>query len=236
MKTLGLIQARGGSKSVPKKNIRLLNNKPLIAYTIAAASKSKKLDRVILSTDSKEIADIALKYGAEVPFLRPNDLAKDLTPDKPVWQHAVRWMNENADYFPEAIAILRPTTPFKTSEIIDSAIDLFIKTGADSVRSVSRVNPSSHPYWMFTLGDDGKGDPFCKGISIEKYYQGQLLPEAYSLNGVVDVLRTDNLFQNKSLWGEDMRLHIVEEDYAVDIDTELDFLVCEALLKQKNGL
>ena len=87
---------------------------------------------------------------------------------------------------------------------------------------------------MFTLGDDGKGEPFCEGISIEKYYQRQLLPEAYSLNGVVDVLRTDNLFQDKSMWGEDMRLYVVKEENAIDIDTELDFFVCEALLKQKN--
>jgi len=235
MKVLGVIQAREGSKRVKNKNIRLLAGKPLIAYTIEASKASRILNRTIVSTDSKEIAKIAKRYGADVPFMRPKELAQDSTPDRPVLQHAVNWLIENANYYPEAIVILRPTSPLKTSKLIDEIINTFKESGADSVRTVNAVLGSSHPYWTYKMDENGRAKPFCEGINIEKYYQRQLLPDAYQVNGVVDIVKTDVLMNHELLWGEDMRLFEISEEMSIDIDTDLDFLFSEFLLSRKRS-
>ena len=122
MNVLGIIPARGGSKRVPRKNIKQLNGKPLLYYTIREAKKSKNIDRIIVTTDDREIADIALKFGAEVPFIRPCELAEDDTSDQPVFQHALQKLYEMDGYKPEIVLNLRPTSPFKTPEIIDQVV------------------------------------------------------------------------------------------------------------------
>jgi len=228
---VGLIPARGGSKRVPKKNIRLLNNRPLITYTIEAAKKSKKIDRLIVSTDDSEIAEISRIAGAEVPFVRPAELARDESPDKPVYLHAIQWLEENENYFADIIVLLRPTTPFKTPQIIDKAIKYLEDTGADSVRTVNKVEGGDHPFWMFKKDDENRASPFIKGVTLEKYYRRQLLPPVYRLNSVVDIIKIEVLKNHLKIYGDDMRILEVSEEVALDIDTELDFEICETMMK-----
>ena len=234
MNILGFIPARGGSKRVPYKNIHILNGKPLIFYTIRASKLAKKIDRLILSTEDEKIAQVAKEYGCDVPFIRPLSLAQDSTPDKPVIEQAVRWMEENEDYFSDIIVILRPTTPFKTPEIIDAVIQKLIDDKSDSVRTVTRVEANFHPYWMFRKDEFDRAQPLIKGKTIEKYYQRQLLPPVYRLNGVVDAIRTETLKHSKKLYGVDTRLFEIEEKFAIDIDDEQDFEYCEYLMKKKD--
>lgn len=229
---LGLIPARGGSKTVPRKNLKNLNGIPLIAHTILASKKSKIVNRLIVSTDDEEIAKTACHYGAQVPFTRPVELARDDTPDKPVIKHALEWLRNQQNFKPDFVVYLRPTTPFKTHDIIDSMVKMMIQTGADSVRSVTRVDGVFHPYWMFTKGKDQKALPVVKGVSIKDYYQRQLLPDVYRLNGVVDVLRSDVILNHEDLYGNDIRLFPVSESVSVDIDTQDDFDYCEFRLKK----
>ena len=230
--TIGLIPARGGSKRVPGKNIRNLCGKPLIAYTIEAALESQRLDRVIVTTDNQEIAAIARERGAEVPFIRPDKLAGDSVGDSPVIEHAVQWLRKNESQSVNAVVWLRPTTPFKTAIMIDEAIERLNTSGADSVRSVTRVDGVHHPYWMFERDDANRIRPVVPGVSIGQYYQRQLLPPVFRLNGVVDVMRNPAGIQPK-LYGNDMRLLEIPERDALDIDTEIDFKWCEFLMTNR---
>src|SRR3989338_7151887 len=132
MRILGIIPARGGSKSVPRKNIKELGGKPLIGWTIDAAKASGVLDRIILTTDDNEIAGVGKQSGVEVPFMRPKELAEDKTPTLPVLQHAVEWLKEHERYYPDAVMLLQPTAPFRQAEHIEDAVTLFEQSGADS--------------------------------------------------------------------------------------------------------
>ena len=146
-KILGVITARGGSKGIPGKNIKLLAGKPLISYTIEAAKKSGVFDRLILSTDDESIARVAKDYGCDVPFMRPKDLAEDKTAHLPVLQHAVNWLKENENYSPDAVMILQPTAPLRQDFHIKEATELFFRSGADSVVSVSEIPQHFSPHW-----------------------------------------------------------------------------------------
>ncbi|MFQ5561805.1 MAG: cytidylyltransferase domain-containing protein [Nitrospinota bacterium] len=233
---MAVIPARGGSKGVRKKNIRALNGKPLIAYSIECALKVKKIDRLIVSSDDQEIIEVSKAFGADAPFKRPEKLARDDTPDRPVVIHAVKWMNDR-EYFPDVIVLLRPTTPLRTPDLVDQAITMMESTGADSVRTVTEVEGVHHPYWMFRKDDGGKPEPFVSGIKIEEFYQRQLLPKAYRLNGLVDCMKTDIVLKNQKQYGDDMRLLEAPVETSIDIDSEFDLSVCEAILKAKwNGL
>jgi len=234
MKVLGIIQARSGSKRVANKNIRLLNGKPLIQYTIEAANGSSKLEKFIVSTNSKEIADLAKAIGAEVPFIRPVEIAEDSTPDRPVLIHAIQWLKKNENYTPDAIALLRPTSPFKTPEIIDNAIKLLNDTGADSVRTVTKVQGVHHPYWMYIKGKKNKAETLLPDFKIGNYYQSQLLPPVFRLNGCVDIIKAEIILNGSlPLYGNDMRIFEIPEELSMDIDTELDLEICEMLMRRK---
>jgi len=154
-KTLGIIPARGGSKGIPRKNIVDLGGKPLISYAIAAMQKSGIVDRVIVTTDDKEIADVAEKYGAEIPFLRPKELAQDDTPTIPVIVHALSWLAENEDYTPEYVLLIQPTEPFVTSEQIKNVFSLMIEKKADSGITTVSLPRTHHPYHVRTIIDNG---------------------------------------------------------------------------------
>ncbi len=236
MNILGFIPARGGSKNLPGKNIKLLNGKPLIAYTIEIAIKNKNIDRVIVSTDDEEIAEISKKYGAEVPFLRPEELAQDNTPDKPVMLHLINWLKENENYEFDILVHLRPTTPFKTSEIINNCIEKIKSNNIlTAVRTVTKSEGVSHPYWMYKE-KNGILKSFIEGIDISKYYQRQLLPPCYKLNGVVDVLRTNIILNSTNHFGDKIGFVEIDEYNSIDIDTEFDFMLCEFLLAKINIL
>lgn len=231
MKVLGIIPARGGSRQVPGKNIRLLAGKPLIAYTIEAALQPSRIERLIVSTDNSKIADVAQRYGAEVPFLRPSHLAEDDTPDQPVFLHALEWLRENDDYEPEIVINLRPTTPFKTPEIIDRVVQRLIDTDADIVRTMTLVEGVHHPYWMYRLSEDGSAEPFLGDIKLSQYYQRQLLPPVYRINGVVDAMKTHIIYEDNILDNRNMKGVIISKKESMDVDTEFDFMLCECILK-----
>ena len=232
MKVLGVIPARAGSKRIKNKNLRLLNNKPLIQYTIEQALNCKLLDQFIVSTDSTEIQKLSIDLGAKAPFIRPADLATDEAPDGPYLAHALDWLKENEGYEADAVMILRPTAPLRTPEMIDDLIEDFSKSGADSMRGVTKVEGVFHPYWMFTKDPEGKAKPLDPNNSTDKYYQSQMLPPVFRLNGVVDIIKTEFILDaNAPLYGQDMRLFECEERSSMDIDTPLDFVICECMIK-----
>ena len=229
-KIIAVIPARGGSKGIPKKNITLLNKKPLIAYSIDTAFKSKYIQRVIVSTDDKEIAKIAEKNGAEI-INRPKELAQDKTPDLPVFQHIIKTLKENEKYKPEIIINLRPTCPLRSVEDIDKSVKKILDTNCDSVRTITKAK--HHPYWMGKLIND-KLKPFIDDIDVQKYYQRQLLPDAYIINGGVDVMKAEIIEKEKSLYGKDIRAVFMPEERSIDIDTNLDIYIAETILKRRN--
>ncbi len=183
---LALIPARGGSKSIPRKNIRSFAGHPLIAYSIAAGLAAESVTRVIVSTDDEEIAAIARKYGAETPFLRPAELSQDNTPDLPVFQHALQWLEEHEGYQPEIVVQLRPTSPLRRVWHIDQAVYRLLEhPEADAVRTV--CVPFQNPFKMWQIGPDGFMQPLMQTEYQEAYNMPrQLLPEVYWQTGYVD--------------------------------------------------
>ncbi len=222
MKIIALIPARGGSKGVPRKNIRPLAGKPLIAWSIAAAKAAPSIARIVVSTDDAEIAEVAKAAGAEVPFLRPASLAEDATPDYPVCLHALDQLDAA-----DVVVWLRPTAPLRTASDIENAIAILNERGADSVRSV--VASKAHPYWMKSL-DDGLLSAFIPGKDEFSHPQRQKLPPVFMLNGAVDVMRSAVVRTSGGLWGQRVAAYVMPPERSIDIDTLQDFKRAEELL------
>ncbi|MFK8038658.1 MAG: acylneuraminate cytidylyltransferase family protein [Crocinitomicaceae bacterium] len=236
MKVLGIIPARGGSKRVPGKNVKMLGGKPLIAHTIETAKASLLINDFIVTTDDPKIVEVAKTFGAKAPFIRPSELANDKTGDRPVLIHALKWYMSNIADDIHAICILRPTSPFRTSEMIDNGIEKMIESASDSVRSMTKVEGVHHPYWMFKKGENGF-EAAVDGISIEKFYQSQLLPPIYRLNGMVDIISVLSLLDETSpLYGKHMEILETAEELSHDIDTIKDFQYCEWLMSNSNHI
>jgi N-acylneuraminate cytidylyltransferase len=216
---IAIIPARGGSKSVPKKNIRLIYNHPMIAYSIAVANLSELVQRVVISTDSEEIAQISRRYNAEVPFLRPMEYAQDDSPDIDFMKHAIKWFYDNEGSIPEYIVHLRPTTPIRDPKEIDNAVDLIRQDEeATSLRSGSIcVHP---PYKWFKK--DGKYlSPLMSGMTCDEVnLPRQDFPEVYIPNGYVDIVKADFIIKNDLMHGDKMIGYKTDE--IPDIDTEMD--------------
>lgn len=226
MRTVGIIPARGGSKGIPYKNIQKLCGRPLISYTIEAALKSKSLKRVIVSTEDTRIAEISRSFGAEVPFLRPAELAKDDTPSLKVIQHAVKYIEDIEHCVLDVIVILQPTSPLRNEKCIDAVVEKIMRTGADSVVTVCSVK--QHPYWNFTI----KRDRIFPLISNDiKPSRRQDLPEMFAPNGAVYVVRRDVLFNQNSILGKDTRALVMPVEESVDIDDYFDWFIAEMTLK-----
>jgi len=229
-KVLAIIPARGGSKGVPRKNIKPLAGKPLLAWTVETALSVPCLDRVVLSTDDPEIQEIGKTYGAEAPFLRPADIAGDDTSDMPVYEHTLGWLEDNDNFCPDVIVWLRPTAPLRTARDIETAIDLLIKKKPDWVRSVCEVD--HHPYWMYHL-NDGRLESFVDGIDIKDYLRRQSLPPAYRLNGAVDVAFRSTIIEKKLLYSGVIEAYVMPADRSIDVDTHLDFTILETLMEKQ---
>jgi CMP-N,N'-diacetyllegionaminic acid synthase len=226
---LGLINARGGSKSIPHKNLAPLAGKPLIAWTIEAALGSRSLARIIVSTDDPEIAETARAWGATVPFMRPAELARDDTPGIMPVLHAVEWLAENESYLPEYIMLLQPTSPLRTTEDIEAAIDLARERRAEAVVSVNEA--PTHPYWMKRLTDDGQLTDF---LLLERpYFQRQDLPRALSLNGAIFLIRRDSLLREKTLHPARTYPYFLPAERAIDIDEPWDLYLAELVLRDR---
>lgn len=233
MSVLAVIPARGGSKGINRKNLVLFNGKPLVAHSIRHALASRRIDRVLVSTDDAEIRQVALESGAEVPFLRPKELAEDHVLDLPVFEHALEYLMVTEKYHPEVLVHLRPTTPHRKPEWIDEAVHLLVQhPEADSVRSVSK--PDSHPYRMFTIDPDGYLEPIMKHEHPVPYLlRRQDLPDVYYYNCVIDVTRPSTIFNKHSMTGDRILPFIMNPDEVIDIDSPRDLKVAECLFGDK---
>jgi CMP-N-acetylneuraminic acid synthetase len=227
---LALIPARGGSKSIPRKNIKLLAGAPLIAYSIAAALQSNSVTRLVVSTDDPEIAEIARQWGAEVPFLRPPALAQDETPDLPVFQHALQWLKSQQGYLPQVVVQLRPTSPLRPPGCVDQAVRLLLgDVETDSVRGV--VPSGQNPYKMWRIDPRGFLRPLLSGEFDEPYnLPRQALPPTYWQTGHIDAIRPRTILKKGSMSGRLIRPLLLDPRYTLDIDTEFDWLLAEYLL------
>jgi N-acylneuraminate cytidylyltransferase len=229
--TVAIIPARGGSKSVPRKNIRPLAGHPLLAYSIAAGVQAESVVRVIVSTDDDEIAEIARSYGAEVPFMRPAALAQDDTTDLPVFKHALDWLAENESYIPDVVLQLRPTSPLRPPDCVDRAVSLLKDNPeADSVRGV--IPSGQNPYKMWRIADDGHMQPLLNGGFEEPYNMlRQQLPATYWQTGHIDAIRSSTI-EAGSMTGSTILPLILDPSYAVDIDTNRDHERAEWIIRQ----
>jgi len=231
LKILGVITARGGSKGIAGKNIKLLGGKPLVAYTIAVAKKSNLITRLIVSTDDEQIAAVARQYGADVPFMRPKELAQDSTPHLPVMQHAIEFMEKKLGIQFDYAVIFQPTSPFRTVDDINGTLQKLIDTGADSAVSVYEIEPSAHPMKVKKLEGD-RVLPYC--LEEPEGARRQDLPIAYKRSGAVYAMRRDLIMKENRLYGDYIVGHIVPRERSIDIDTPLDWLKAEYMLADLN--
>jgi len=224
---IAIIPARGGSKGLPGKNIKALNDKPLIAYTIEAALNSKKITRVIVSTDDTEIAVVSMKYGAEVPFMRPDDLATDTARSVDAYNYTIQRLEREEDISVKEIIVLQPTSPFRTSQHIDEAIELYLEKKADSVISYCQ---EQHPiFWHKYVTLAGKLEEIFEGDFIKN--RQEVSPTFYP-NGAIYIFSTDILLENK-YYTSNSYAYIMEADVSVDIDTQMDWEFANFLIERK---
>ncbi len=233
-KIISIIPARGGSKSIPNKNIYSLAGKPLIGYSIEHAFASDKVDRVLVSTDDEEIAVVARQFGAEVPFLRPSEISEDETPDFPVFLHALNWLKDNDHYEPDIIVQLRPTSPFRNAKDIDKMVQHLIENlDADSVRSVSVAKQTPYKMWK------------QNGVYIEPFFEHdfdeqtltakQFLPQVLYHNGSIDVIRASTIMDGRSLTGKNILPFFMQNEiFDIQIDSMFDLKVAEMALRIEN--
>lgn len=227
---LAVIPARGGSKSIPEKNITPLGGRPLIQYTIDAALGSKQIAKCVVSTDSEKIAEVSKKMGAEVPFLRPKELATDTALSVFVIEHALLEMEKRDRCHYNIVVMLQPTSPLRTSSDIDAALDLMISTESESVVSVVSVG-AHHPLRMKRIVDDNRLINYIDQ-GHEDIRPRQQLPTVYIRNGALYINRRDVLLEKKTLVGEDCRAYVMPGGRSVNIDGASDLFLAEHLLKQ----
>lgn len=240
MEILGIIPARGGSRGVPRKNVRLLAGKPLIVWAIEEAKLSKRLTRTVVSTEDEEIAAIARSCGGEVPFLRPMELAKDMSTDIEFIEHALAELRRLENYIPEIIVRLPPTSPLRIAEDIDTGIGtLLADDGADSARPV--IEAPKHPYKTWKIQEGGKYlEPFFSkdvtGFDEPHNLPRQLFPKAYIHTGAMDVIRRGTIEKLHSTSGRRVAFFFMPEERSVNIDTLPDFEFAEFLMKKRLAL
>jgi YrbI family 3-deoxy-D-manno-octulosonate 8-phosphate phosphatase len=228
---LVVIPARGGSKGLPRKNIRSFAGFPLIAYSIAAGLQAQSVTRTIVSTDDPEIAAVAREYGAEVPFLRPAEIAQDLTQDLPVFQHALRWLAEQEGYQPEVVVQLRPTSPIRPRPLVDEAVQLLLAhPEVDSVRGI--VPSGQNPHKMWKVDQNGQMRPLLAVEGLAEPYNAprQALPATFWQTGHVDAIRPATILEKNSMSGTVILPVHIEPRYTVDIDSLFDLQRAEWLV------
>lgn len=232
-KILAIIPARSGSKSVPHKNIRDFAGKPMLAYSIEHAQQSKYINRVIVSTDSKQYAQIAIKYGAEVPFLRPAEYATDTALDYDVFQYMLSELKKTENYCPDIIVQLRPTYPIRNVEDIDRMIEIMLQdVSIDSVRTISPAKEI--PYKMWKKNENGSLQPLMTDIPECYNMPRQQLPKVYYQNACIDTLRPRVVLEQHSMSGKNIYGYEMEQNY--DIDTEEDMQnAISVYLEGQNG-
>ena len=228
---LAVIPARGGSRGIPRKNLACINGRPLVVHSIEHALASRRVSRIVVSTDDPEIAQVARAAGAEVPFVRPSELSGDEVLDLPVFEHVLRFLAASEGYAPEVVVHLRPTAPHRRGEWIDQAVTLLLEhPAADSVRSVS--SPAEHPYRVFRIDGEGYLDPVMKHEHERPHdLRRQDHPRMFHYNCVIDVTRRRTIVDRRSMTGGRILPFLMEASDVIDIDTELDLRVARFLLK-----
>lgn len=233
-RVLAVVPARGGSKGVPRKNLQLLGGRPLVTHAVATGLAVVRVTRVVCSTDDPEIADVAREAGADVPFLRPPELAQDTSEDWPVFVHALKWLEEHEGWVPDLVVNLRPTSPMRTPRHVDDAIGLLLETGVDSVKAVCLARQHPHKMWLRQV--DGQIEPFLK--TRFRLSRGPDVPRAeledvYWQNGVVDVTRRSVIFEQGVMIGQRVAGLVTRPEDSIDIDTPLDLALAELLLAKR---
>ncbi len=230
---LGLIPARGGSSGIPRKNIALLAGRPLLAYTCEAALGSRRLTRVLLSTDAEDIAQVGRTCGVEVPFRRPSELAQADTPSLAVAQHAVRWLRDQEQWEPDVVVLLQPTSPLRRARHVDEALERMDEADADSVVSVVAVPHRFSPYSIVQVRGGWARDFWEEPVPFDRFRR-QDTPMFYARNGPAIVgTRTSVLTECQSFYGEHLLPYVMAADESVDIDTPFDLRLAEWLLAQR---
>lgn len=229
MNILGIIPARGGSKGVPGKNIKDLNGIPLIAYAINEGKKSKYINKLIVSTDDNEIARVSKKYNVEIPFMRPKELAQDNSNAIDAYIYTLNKMEKDFGYRADILVVLQPTSPLRTSEHIDEAIEMLLKSKGDSVISVCEVEHS--PYWYKVVDNEGKITSFVE--FKESNANRQELPKVYRPNGAIYVFKRELITELKTYYTDKSYGYVMKQEDSVDIDTILDFKFAEMLINER---
>ena len=230
--TLAIIPARGGSQGIPRKNIRSFAGYPLVAWSIAAGKQSKMVTRVIVSTDDQEIAAVANQFGAETPFQRPAELAQDKTTDLPVFDHAMKWLEEKENYKPDVVVQLRPTSPIRPIDCVDNAIKILLDhNDADCVRGVVPAGQNPHKMWRISYENEPMA-PLLQVDGIKEPYNAprQILPPIYWQTGHIDAIRASTILQKNSMTGERIYPLIIDPRFTVDIDNLSDWAKYEAVV------
>ena len=229
MKILCILPARGGSKGIPRKNVKSLAGKPLIAWTITSALNLPAIDRLLVSTDDLEIAETARAWGAEVPFMRPEELSSDTAKSIEVVFHALEWLKNRENYVPDCVLLLQATSPLRSTTDIQAAIDLQKEKGASAVVSVCEL---PHPLsWVRELGPDGKILPPTETQLVTRRQDARSL---YQLNGALYLIQTAVLEKERTFLPENTYAHIMPLERSLDIDTPWDFYLADLILRDQN--
>lgn len=234
LKVMGIIGIRSGSKGVQNKNIKLLAGKPLVGWILSTAKKSKYINRLVVSTDSEEYAEIVTSIGAEVPCLRPANLATDNSPEFDYVRHMIEWLEENESYKPDIVVRMMATSPMQTSEDIDQVIEILIKDiNADSAVIISEMR--QHPFKALKIIEDDR-----LGKRLVSYFgesgrevtpiSRQSYEKAYARSNII-AFRRETIFNTDSLTGDNVKYHIIPQERAIDIDSDIDFVIAEILIK-----
>lgn len=242
MKILGLIIARGGSKRIPRKNINNFLGKPLLAWSIKVGQQSKVFDKFILSTDDKEIAKIGKRYGIEIPFLRPKNLAKDTTPALPVIKQAVEWLKKNENYKPDWVILLEPSSPGRQFFHIQEVVGIIKRQSGkiNSIVGISEVPAHFSPFKALKLLKNGNLVRHDSVKVKDLIHRNQDVPQLYYINGNIYAFKISNLFsKDPSLWGNRVKAYLMDNKYSMDIDTPEEWQIAElkmkSLIKNKKG-
>jgi N-acylneuraminate cytidylyltransferase len=230
--TLAIVPARGGSKGIPRKNIRNFAGWPLIAWSIAAGRQAQAVTRVIVSTDDEEIAAVARQFGAEAPFLRPPEFAQDNSTDLSAFKHALNWLAEHEGYKPEVVVQLRPTSPIRPPGLVDNAVQILLnQQGADCVRGVVPAGQNPHKMWCLSQ-ENGPMTPLLKVEGIAEPYNAprQILPQIFWQTGHIDAIRADTILKKDSMTGDKIYPLKIDPRYTVDIDNLADWAKYETMV------
>lgn len=230
LEIVGLVPARGGSKGLPGKNLRLLGGRTLVARAVESGLQSRLVNRVILSTDSAAIAEEGKRAGAEVPFLRPAELALDATPTAPVVIHALRWLEENEGARPDILVLLQPTAPLRQPRHVDEALELLLAAKARSVISVTPVPGHHHPYWQFSIRE-GFLCPFTEGGKTPPRRQD--LPPTYTRNGAIYAAWAEEWLSGRMAYGPGCVPYVMEPGESVNIDSPEDMVLAECIMSRR---